>query len=133
MTAQHKAPPKTFHVEDVARICHETNRVYCQIIGDNSQPLWFDAPEWQRNSAINGVQFKIDKPDSSPEESHENWLKQKRDEGWSYGEVKDPEKKTHPCFLPYDELPVEQRLKDGLFQSIVVAFMSEVVIKGTGL
>lgn len=128
MSAEQKTPPKKFRVENVARICHETNRVYCQTIGDESQPLWFDAPDWQRDSAINGVQFKIDKPDSSPEQSHENWLKQKEDEGWSYGEVKDPEKKTHPCFVPYGELPVEQRLKDRLFQAVVVAFMAEGMI-----
>ncbi len=129
MSVKHKESPKAFRVEDVARICHETNRVYCQTIGDNSQPLWFDAPEWQRDSAMNGVKFKIAKPDSSPEESHENWLKQKENEGWSYGPVKDVEKKTHPCFVPYGELPVEQRLKDRLFQNIVTAFMSEGMIR----
>jgi len=128
VNTQHKERPKTFRVEDVARICHETNRVYCQTIGDNSQPLWFDAPEWQRNSAINGVQFKIDNPGSTPEQSHENWLKQKEAEGWSFGDVKDPDKKKHPCFIAYEHLPVDQRLKDALFQNIVVAFMSEGMI-----
>jgi len=35
--------------------------------------------------------------------------------------VKDPEKKQHPCFVPYDELPIQQRRKDALFVSIVRA------------
>ena len=26
-------------------------------------------------------------------------------DGWKYGPVKDPEKKEHPCFVPYDDLP----------------------------
>lgn len=129
-THERPQPTKHFRIEDVARICHEANRIYCQTIGDNSQDVWWDAPQWQRDSAINGVRFKVDKPDSSPEESHENWLKVKEADGWKYGEVKDADLKTHPCFRPYGELPVEQRVKDSLFQNIVTAFMSEGDIEG---
>src|SRR5437879_1359495 len=42
-------------VEQVAKICHEANRAYCETIGDNSQPTWEKAPQWQKDSAINGV------------------------------------------------------------------------------
>ena len=31
------------------------NRAYCQMIGDNSQSTWEDAPEWQKQSARKGV------------------------------------------------------------------------------
>jgi len=40
-----------------ARIAHEANRVWCAENGDNSQPSWDNAPDWQRESAINGVTF----------------------------------------------------------------------------
>ena len=46
----------------------------------------------------------------------------KADEGWKYGPVKDADKKEHPCFLPYHNLPLEQRMKDYLFGAIVAAF-----------
>jgi hypothetical protein len=46
-------------------------------------------------------------------------MKEKVDLGWVYGEVKDAEKKTHPCILPYDELPLQQRTKDYLFKQVV--------------
>ena len=36
-------------------------------------------------------------------------------DGWVYGIVKDPESKTHPCLVPYQDLPAEQRIKDSLF------------------
>jgi len=57
-----------------------------------------------------------------PSRSHENWLKEKAEAGWTYGAVKDVEKKRHPCFLPYEELPNEQKLKDFIFVGIVRAF-----------
>lgn len=104
---------------DIAQVAHELNKAYCESIGDNSQPSWEDAPEWQKSSAINGVQFHIDNPDAKPSHSHESWLKQKSDEGWKYGEVKDPVKKEHPCFVPYDQLPTEQKSKDFIFRQTV--------------
>jgi len=106
-------------VENIARICHEANRQYCQSLGDLSQPIWEHAPDWQRDSAINGVQFHQDNPNAGPEGSHNNWLLVKGADGWVYGEVKDAEAKTHPCIMPYGDLPLEQRLKDSLFIAIV--------------
>lgn len=103
----------------IAQICHEANRAYCKTIGDNSQPSWEDAPDWQKKSAINGVNFHLDNPGSAPSQSHENWLKEKVASGWKYGPIKDPEKKEHPCCVPYDQLPVEQRRKDSLFIAVV--------------
>lgn len=103
----------------IAEAAHEINRAYCVAIGDQSQKKWSEAPEWQQDSAINGVYFHINNPNATPENSHENWLEQKRLEGWKYGPVKDVEKKEHPCFLPYDELPIEQRAKDHLFRATV--------------
>jgi hypothetical protein len=42
-------------------------------------------------------------------------------DGWVYGEVKDAEKKTHPCLVPFDQLPLFQQKKDKLFCAIVDA------------
>ncbi|WP_458098612.1 RyR domain-containing protein [Roseomonas sp. WA12] len=103
----------------IARACHEVNRAYCASLGDHSQLAWEDAPEWQRRSAVVGVEFTLANPDAKPSDSHESWLREKVADGWKYGPVKDPEAKEHPCFVPYDQLPAEQRTKDYLFQAIV--------------
>ena len=42
--------------QDIAKVAHEINLAYCESIGDNSQPTWELAPDWQKSSAINGVQ-----------------------------------------------------------------------------
>jgi len=107
----------------IARICHEVNRAYCKSIGDDSQVSWDEAPQWQRDSAINGVMFHLEN-DVTPEQAHENWMREKEADGWVYGEVKDIEKKEHPCMVPYDQLPAEQRTKDYLFKAVVDCFKS---------
>lgn len=105
----------------IAKICHEVNRVYCKSLGDNSQVPWDEAPDWQIESAVNGVVYHL-QDDRTPEESHISWLAEKESTGWKYGPVKDVEKKEHPCCVPYDQLPKEQKLKDELFTAIVNAF-----------
>ena len=104
---------------EIARVAHEINRAYCASLGDDSQPSWDNAPDWQKASALAGVDMHLANPDATPENSHESWLAQKTAEGWKYGPVKDAEKKEHPCFLPYSELPPEQKAKDYLFRAVV--------------
>jgi len=107
----------------IAAVAHEANRAYCVEIGDDSQPPWGSAPEWQRESARVGVEAIISGKARSPETSHEGWLALKVKEGWVYGGVKDPEAKTHPCMLPYRDLPEKQQHKDALFVSVVFALL----------
>lgn len=104
-----------------AMIAHEVNRAYCESIGDFSQPKWEDAPDWQKKSALDGVLFHGNNPEATPENSHENWLREKEADGWKYGAIKDAEKKEHPCFVPYNQLPQEQRSKDYIFRAVVHA------------
>lgn len=105
--------------ELIAQVAHEINRAYCDSLGDASQPAWADVPEWQQASALAGVDMHLANPDATPEQSHASWLAQKVADGWVYGEVKDAEKKQHPCCVPYDELPPEQKAKDYLFRAVV--------------
>lgn len=40
---------------------------------------------------------------------HEVWSANRRTDGWTYGPVRDDEKKQHPCLVPYDELPEREK------------------------
>lgn len=105
----------------IAEAAHELNRAYCAALGDDSQQPWDDAPEWQRVSALAGVEFHIENPGAGDSASHDSWMAQKEAEGWKFGETKDAEKKEHPCMVPFDQLPSEQQAKDALFRQTVHA------------
>ncbi len=106
-------------VERVAQVCHEANRTWCEANDDGSQVGWDEAPDWQRKSAVEGVVHVLE--GNGPEAAHESWCASKVADGWTLGDVKDADAKTHPCLVPYDELPDDQRAKDHLFVAIVRA------------
>jgi hypothetical protein len=107
-------------VEDVARVCHEANRAWQQVTGDPVvSPPWDDVPQWQRDSAVAGVREALD--GASPAQLHALWCEEKWNTGWTFGPEKDPERRTHPCLVPYDQLPADQLVKDHLFSAIVTA------------
>ncbi|MFD8771450.1 RyR domain-containing protein [Streptomyces sp. NPDC059916] len=112
--------PTDKEVGDIARVCHDANRAWQIASGDPAvSPAWDDAPDWQRASAIDGVCKALD--GATSEQLHRDWCDFKTDGGWVFGPVKDETAKTHPCLVPYSELPVEQRRKDDLFAAIVAA------------
>ena len=68
-------------------------------------------------STLDGVRVYIKSNGSiTPETQHEEWMKSKLAGGWVYGKEKNIVKKTHPCLVPYNELPVEEQVKDYIFQ-----------------
>lgn len=113
-------------VTDIAQVTYEANRAYCATIGDYSMQTWGVAPEWQRETNIKGVRFHLETlrggVTPAPSASHESWMEEKRRDGWRYGPVKRADLKEHPCFVPYEELPSAQKLKDHLFGHVVKAY-----------
>jgi hypothetical protein len=109
------------NIEQVAKICHELNRLFCESIGDQSQKPWDEAEQWQRDSAVAGVKFKLANPLAPSSAQHDAWTKDKLDSGWRWGPVKDAIKKEHPCLVDYHCLPDEQKAKDKLFIGVVDA------------
>ncbi len=43
---------------------------------------------------------------------HEVWAAGRIADGWTYGEKRDDEAKTHPCLVPYEELPESEKEYD---------------------
>lgn len=43
---------------------------------------------------------------------HEVWAETRILQGWTYGEQRNDELKIHPCLVPYEELPEEEKEYD---------------------
>ena len=43
---------------------------------------------------------------------HEVWSETRIQQGWTYGEQRNDELKTHPCLVPYEELPESEKEYD---------------------
>jgi hypothetical protein len=108
-------------IQRIAQVCHEAIRAFCAALGDDSLVAWRDAPEWQRQSTMDGVRFHLANPDATDAATHENWLREKEREGWRYGPVKNADRKEHPCCVPFDQLPRDEQTKDRLFRAVIHA------------
>lgn len=107
------------NIRQLARICHESNKALCDAAGDFTQPPWFLMTPHAQDMTISGINALLKEPDLTSEQVHEKWVQAKLDAGWSWGPEKNEEKRTHPCIVPWSELPEEQRAKDDLFKAIV--------------
>lgn len=107
--------PNERTIELAAEAAHEVNRAFCAALGDTSHHPWAETPETIKESARVGVRLIIKNPTTGPEQQHQAWLEFKRQGGWTWGPSKDPDTKTHPCLVPYQQLPPWERAKDTLF------------------
>jgi hypothetical protein len=106
----------------IAQAAHEVNRAYCMLLGDFTQQPWELASSETQASARAGV-LGIASSDYTPEQAHESWMNRKVAQGWAWGPNKSESLKTHPCILPYADLPEEQRYKDVLYATTVKAML----------
>ena len=110
----------------IVAACHSAWYAYTVLgLGESGEPL-VTAPRWQKRSIAEAIEFWDTKMTELNLEgkaentivtvlsplSHMNWCDHKIADGWSYGPIKDPEGKTHPCLVDYDQLPESQKKKD---------------------
>lgn len=110
-----------YTIDDIAQVCHEANRVLQALNGDPVNPPWEQLDADLRSSTASGVQYALDNPLANPVDQHEAWMRERVEQGWVFGPVKNTETREHPQLVPYDELPEAQRAKDKVFTAIVRA------------
>ncbi len=54
------------------------------------------------------------------EQVHITWMNQRIKEGWSYGPVRDDEKKQTPCIIPFQNLPEIEKEYDRITARTVI-------------
>ncbi|MEO0881842.1 MAG: RyR domain-containing protein [Pseudomonadota bacterium] len=103
----------------IAQMVHETLRAWAALKDMPALPEWAKAPEWMRESSLESVQFVLANPGADSGAQHAQWVAQKEADGWRWGAEKDPDRKTHPLMVPFEELPADERAKDALVNGIV--------------
>lgn len=106
-------------VVSIAMACNQVNKAYCESNGDFTCQDWDQLSDELKRSAVNGVLFRLENPNATPEDQHNAWRRSKIKDGWVYGPVKNVEAKLHPSLVDYKDLPQEQRTKDNLFMAVV--------------
>lgn len=114
-------------LDRISVLAHEANRIWALLHGDTSAVSYVDAPQWQKESLHAGVASIANGTITTPEEAHEAWADHKLKAGWVHGFVKNPDTKEHPCLVPYDQLPPEQRAKDAIFFGLVTTLVQQEV------
>ena len=69
-------------------------------------------PEPMDLSSVDLPESLIQLSERIAENVHEVWAKARMDAGWTYGGKRDDIHKKHPCLVPYDELPKEEKEYD---------------------
>lgn len=54
----------------------------------------------------------LDLRETIAENVHENWAATRLHEGWTWGPARNDTLKQHPCLIPYNELPEEEKEYD---------------------
>lgn len=103
----------------LAQVVHEIQKSFCDSIGDHSLPTWKYAPDWMKETTMDGVLMLLSNPAAAAGASHADWMNKKIAQGWVLGVIKDADLMTHPALVPFEELPVHEQTKDYLFVQTV--------------
>lgn len=104
-------------IQNAAMVGHEANRAWCEYNGDYSQESWDDTSPYFISSSVDGARGVAN--GNGPEDRHESWFKNRTEEGWAFGPVKDVENKKHPDLVPYSKLPAAEKIRDRIFVGVV--------------
>ena len=107
-------------VDAIAAVCYEANRAWQrELLGSCAYPEWSSASTDQRREFVEAVRFHLRNPNASAAATHEEWMRGRYAEGWTWGPTDDPDRKSHPRLKSFRELPPEQRLAVYLLLGVI--------------
>jgi len=94
--------------QQLARLCHEADRVLCSMQGDARVSPWETLDEKTQDEVVAAVREVLEHPELTDEARHARWLRQRREAGWIYGPVRSIPGRTDPALLEYGALSSER-------------------------
>lgn len=106
-------------IERIARVMHEAMRAWQAANGEIVAPAWSRAPKWMKESTVKSVVWRMKNPAAPLSAQHDQWVAQKKADGWKRGRIKDASRRTHPMMIPYADLPEVEKRKDALANAVI--------------
>lgn len=113
--------PDAEAIQRIAQVTHEAMRAWQKANGQAPAPPWSRAPKWMKESSVASVSWRLNNPNAPTSAQHDQWIAQKKTDGWRFGKMKDANKKRHPMMIPHRSLPLFERRKDALVNAVVDA------------
>lgn len=114
-----------FTIREIAYLLHTITSVFDRPDGSVVM-TWAELPEEKKvlaQTAVLVIWMRLTAgEDLTPQEAHRIWMIGKLNNGWTHGKEFCDEKKTHPCIVPFEELPPIERLKDELWITLIKLF-----------
>ena len=109
----------------IAHACHNAHNVLCANNGMQVIPWEDKSPEHQATVA-NSLDKILSGAIRTPQEAHVNFVMNKREDGWEYGENYSTRKKINPRLCSYEDLDDIERMKEELFFAVASSFRKPV-------
>lgn len=120
-----KLVKRQINIENVAEIIHETCAGELKGFTRKDQPSWFDLQSHEQNKIINMIQDFVYNSKMNIRDYHASYVKNRLADGYKYGTEFSSFYKCDPHLVPFDDLPVQYKLKLTLFETLVNFFRKE--------
>jgi len=108
---------------NIAKIVWEADKGFVEMASLIEVPHWEEAEDWQRDKVCSDVAYLLEYENAPESALHDIWVDAMREHGWKHGEKIDKEQHTHPHLLPYNELPIEEKIRNNLMWTLVRKFI----------
>lgn len=89
----------------------ESNRQQADQIPEKLQAVGYGIRQ-AASGPPSGLKLTLEELEILARMEHDRWMAEKVQSGWRYGLPRDDAKKLHPCLVPWEELPEEEKDKD---------------------
>lgn len=108
----------THEYEHIARACHAAHNAITE-----ESINWELTTSSHKRTVYSSIEKILIGLIDTPEAAHENFVKNKINDGWEYGPVYSRTNKTNPRLVSFQELSEMDKLKEKVFFNIVESFI----------
>ena len=100
---------------DIAQECHAKNNELMMMNGEEQRGSWETLDRHTKFITLKSVIKALENPNLTAKEMHDEWMNNKIEDGWKFGDVKDAELKTHPLIIDFELMNDIDKMKDQNF------------------